>query len=134
MLTFSAEHGKNGEPRELPLIGPLAEMIEKRWELSALGCPYVFHRNGRPIKDFRESWAQACEAAGVPDLLFHDLRRSGVRRMDLNNIPRSVAMKISGHKTETVYKRYAIVTTDDVRRALQQVHAKATVIPLRKEA
>ena len=29
-------------------------------------------------------------------------------------VPRSIAMKITGHKTETVYRRYAIVNEADV--------------------
>jgi hypothetical protein len=36
---------------------------------------------GSPIKDFRESWDQACEAVGLPGLLFHDLRRTAARNM-----------------------------------------------------
>jgi len=122
-VRFPNEIEKNGEVREVPLVGPLADLIEKRWKLRKLGCPYVFHRAGKPIKDFRTSWEKACEAAGVPDLLFHDLRRSGVRNMDLNHMPRTLAMRVSGHKTEAVYRRYAIVTTDDVRAELERVQA-----------
>ena len=42
-------------------------------------CPYVFHRNGRALRDFRATWVAACKAVGLPGLLFHDLRRSGAR-------------------------------------------------------
>ena len=28
--------------------------------------PWVFHRRGKPIKDFKGAWVKACEAAGVP--------------------------------------------------------------------
>ena len=32
----------------------------------------VFTReNGNRVQDFRETWAKACNAAGVPALLFH---------------------------------------------------------------
>ncbi|MHC4560786.1 MAG: site-specific integrase, partial [Planctomycetota bacterium] len=37
--------------------------------------PWVFHRNGKRIKDFRKSWAKACEAAGLPNRIQHDFRR-----------------------------------------------------------
>jgi hypothetical protein len=32
-------------------------------------------------------------------------------------MPRKMAMAISGHKTEEVYRRYAMVTTRDIRDA-----------------
>lgn len=70
--------------------------------------PHVFHRDGDEIKDFRHQWKKATKAAGHPGAWFHDLRRSAVRNFERAGISRSVAMKLSGHKTEAVYRRYAI--------------------------
>jgi integrase len=78
LITFPAEIEKNGEPRQIPIVGRLHDLIEKRWKARKLGCEYIFHRNGRRIKAIAASWASACNAAGVPGLLFHDLRRSAV--------------------------------------------------------
>jgi len=41
-------------------------------------CAYVFHRRGRPIKDFREAWDRACTAVGLEGRIFHDFRRTAV--------------------------------------------------------
>jgi integrase len=47
----------------------------------------------------------------------HDLRRSVVRSLEGAGVPRSVAMKLTGHKTESIYRRYAIVAESDLREA-----------------
>jgi hypothetical protein len=36
-------------------------------------------------------------------------------------VPRSVAMKLTGHKTENVYRRYAIVSEADLRAAAEKL-------------
>ena len=54
-------------------------------------------------------------------MLRHDFRRSAVRNMEREGVPRSVATKIRGHKTEAVYRRYAIVSDDHLRDASQRI-------------
>jgi integrase len=50
-------------------------------------------------------------------MLKHDFRRTAVRNMERNGVPHSVATKLTGHKTEAVYRRYAIVSDSDLREA-----------------
>ena len=80
--------------------------------------PWVFHRRGRRILRIEAAWKTACEKAGCPERLFHDLRRTAVRNLERAGVPRSIAMKITGHKTEAVYRRYAIVNEADVAEGL----------------
>jgi integrase len=88
--------------------------------------PWVFHRTkrGRPLKSFRKAWQQACLAAGVPGRILHDLRRTAVRNLERAGVPRSVAMKMVGHKTESVYRRYAIVDETMLRDAAVKLAAR----------
>jgi integrase len=115
---------KNGDGRAFPFTDTLREILEaQRAATEALQrkagriIPLVFHHNGRPIRDFRKAWATACDKAGCPGRIFHDLRRSAVRRFEHAGIARSVAMKLTGHKTENVYRRYAIVSDRELREA-----------------
>jgi integrase len=87
----------------------------------------IFHRAGEPICEFRKSWATACRLAGIRRL-FHDLRRSACRNMVAAGVAQVTAMQLSGHKTDSMFRRYAIVAENDMRPALRmtQSHLEKT--------
>ena len=79
---------KNREPRVFPfkyharLEGVLRRQhrMVSDWE-RAEGrlCTAVFPWRGRPMQKLGRSWKSACRAAGMPDRLVHDFRRTVVR-------------------------------------------------------
>jgi integrase len=113
---------KNNEPREIPLAGTALELI-RQCIVGKKPTDHVFSRpDGSPVKDFRKSWAVATEAAGCPDLLFHDLRRSAVRNLANSGADRAIAMSITGHKTEAIFNRYRIKTVEDKAKVMERLY------------
>jgi len=121
---------KNREGRVFPFTPALRQVLERRRDetrrverAQARVVPYVFHRRGQPMRSMAKSWRTACKDAGVPGRLVHDLRRTAVRNLERAGVPRSVAMAMVGHKTESVYRRYAIVAEADLRAAALKLAA-----------
>jgi integrase len=121
---------KNGEARVVYLRPDLKALLTSQLErVDAMQkkieriIPWLFpylsgkKRAGERRREFRKAWAAACAAAGVPGMLRHDFRRTAVRNMERSGVPRSVATKLTGHKTEAVFRRYAIVSDADLREA-----------------
>ncbi len=130
-IRLEAGETKNDEARQV-------EMTAKVYELLNACCArksaedLVFTRTARnghkrvsTIVDMRNAWREATAAAGCPDLLFHDLRRTAIRNMRRHGISEKVAMTISGHKTRSVFERYNIVDRADMHEAVRKLERGA---------
>ena len=135
---------KNDEGRVFPfgVLPELANLLRARWEqalslelATGQNIPWVFHWNDRGTlkeihpKALYHRWKRACRLAGVPTRIPHDFRRTAVRNLERAGVPRSVAMKLTGHKTEAVYRRYAIVCEADLTEGLKKLAALEQSLP-----
>jgi integrase len=140
VIYLRAENSKTRKPETMPLQGDLQAIIERRREAAVLKsdnaptrfAEFVFHRNGQPIGDFRKAWASACVSAGLGKMHFHDLRRTASRNMISAGVPQAVAMKITGHRTDSMFRRYAIVNEEQKREALAKTQQYLAASPARK--
>jgi integrase len=71
-------------------------------------------------------WREAQKEARVGPYRFHDYRRSVARRLEQGGIPRSTAKRITGHRTDRVFEKYAVGEAEDVRKALRAVTVSVT--------
>lgn len=121
-LRIEGNQTKNEEPILLPLP------LELNQTLSTVS------REGRlfDARNLRKSFQAACVKVGLgvktgpkvwqyKGLLIHDFRRSGVRNLIRSGVPRRIAMKISGHLTESTFERYNIVDSTDLHEAMAKV-------------
>jgi integrase len=133
-LRLDVGETKNDDGRTFVMVGELRATLEaQRAATEALQrkkgaiIPWVFHRNGRPIRDLHKAWRLACQQAGCPGRIPHDLRRTAVRNLERAGVSRSAAMKMTGHKTESVYRRYAIVDEGMLREGAAKLAAYSGV-------
>lgn len=127
-----AANSKTRRAREFPFgqFPDLAVLLKEQRALTTAWerqhgaiCPLVFHRDGQRIRYMYTDWRNATKAAELDGILFHDLRRSGIRQMELAGVPRSTAMKLSGHLTESTYTRYAISASADLSAGVAKIAA-----------
>jgi integrase len=123
VVRLEAGETKNSEGRTIYLDSALRDIISEAKRKRRLGCPYVFHRDGERIQGFWKSWTHACEKAGFPGRISHDLRRKAVRNLVHSGVPEWVAMQISGHKTRSIFDRYNIVSPDDLKISVAKQEA-----------
>ena len=122
---------KNDLGRMFPygeLLPELCDVMERQWvdtkqieQARGIVCPWVFHRRGKRIIDFRDEWAKAVEQGGCPDRIPHDFRRTAVRNLVRAGVPEKTAMMLTGHKTRSVFDRYDIVDENDLREAVERL-------------
>src|SRR5215510_1651336 len=121
---------KSGEGRVIYLDGELLDAMKQQRDFAlALQrergeiIPWVFvnPETGERIRYFRRRWVDACKWTGLTGRLFHDFRRTAVRNMVRAGVPEVVAMRISGHKTRSVFDRYNIVSEQDLREAARRI-------------
>lgn len=123
-LDVGSTKNKRGRHIDYSTHQELVDLFAEQWRqhkaLQEAGTlsRYVFQRNGKRIKDFRGAWDVACTAAGLAGRRPHDLRRSAVRNLVRSGVPDTVAMKITGHVTRSVFDRYDITSEADIREGL----------------
>ena len=137
---------KNNEGRTFPFgeVPALAEALraqrayteEVQRRIGAV-IPWVWHReDGSRICRIDEAWRSACKRAGYPGRLFHDLRRTAARNLIRAGVPEHWAMKLCGHRSSEVFRRYAITSEADLKQAVARLanlpsEARSSVIPLK---
>jgi integrase len=131
LIRLEADQTKNATARVIPLPSVVADELSRVEPKTGV----VFDAT-----NLRIEWAKACEAVGLgtreemeseegnkwsryTGLIIHDLRRSALRNMVAAGNPENWCMAISGHKTASVFRRYAIVSTADITTAMQRVEA-----------
>lgn len=114
LIWVSRSQTKNRTSQTAPIIGDMRAHLARALSVNVR---YVFERDGKPILSFKNAWNVARIEAKLPNLRFHDLRRTAVRDWVAAGADTSTAMAISGHKTFSMFQRYNILDAANIQRA-----------------
>ncbi len=109
---LNASDTKNMKATRWPLdVMGLREVFEaQRKDTDAIKnaiVPWVFHRRGRPVKTFKNSWETIRKEAGVPAHVIHDFRGTAIVNLLESNADAPAIMNMVGLKTQAMVIRYA---------------------------
>jgi len=132
-IRLDAGTTKSGEPRVFPFTEGLRAVLERQKALTGelaglVFCYTVGKKAGKSIRysGWLKAWRRAVRLASLPpERIPHDFRRTAVRNLERAGVPRSTAMAMIGHKTEAIYRRYAIVDSAMIREAAAKLDAQA---------
>ncbi|HET9378499.1 MAG TPA: site-specific integrase [Chthoniobacterales bacterium] len=120
---FTLRHTKNRESRTVPMTPEVYRVFTELWQERRLDTQRVFLYKGLPIRDVKTVFDKACKRAGITNLRLHDLRHTASTNLRRAGVDATTAMKIVGHKSERMHRRYNTVEPEDLRRAVSQLAA-----------
>ena len=117
---------KNKEGQVFLFTAELRQILEEQKAvtdaLKGQNLPVCLQSKGpRRIGEFKRAWKTACMAAGIPDRIPHDFRRTAFRNLVRAGVPETVAMKMTGHKIRSVFDRYTITSDANLFTAAQRL-------------
>jgi integrase len=111
---------KTDAARSIPIGRELREVLQNlpiALDVQGHRVPYVFTRNGQRVKSIKRVFTQVRQKTGITDAVFHELRHTATTNLRRAGVDALTAMKITGHKTMAVFKRYNTIDEQDLKVA-----------------
>jgi len=119
---FTLRRTKNGEVRVVPMTPEVHQVFLELWQERRLDTHRVFLYNDKPIQRIGTAFKAACRRAGITDLRVHDFRHTASTNLRRAGVDTATAMKIVGHKSDRMHRRYNTIEPDDLHKAAAKLH------------
>ena len=133
-ILLRAVDTKTKQRRVVPMTPAVRSMLQQLAKVRRLDTARVFLYNGKPINRISRAFKTTLALAGIEDSRFHDLRHCASTNLRRAGVDTAVAMRIVGHKSEKMWKRYNAIEERDLTKAaekldkyLQAVHPVMTL-------
>jgi integrase len=111
---------KNGEPRHIPMDSTVASLLIDYPRRPGSELMFANKAGGRFL-EIRGGFKNACERAGICDLHFHDLRHTFASHWMMAGGDLYVLKSILGHKSIVMTQRYAHLSPEFKRAAVNRM-------------
>jgi integrase len=111
---------KTDAARSIPIGRELRDVLSHlAVALDAQGkrVAYVFTCNGQRMKSIKRVFMKVRQETGITNSVFHDFHHRATTNLRRAGVDALTAMKITGHKTMAVFKRYDTIDEDDFTMA-----------------
>ena len=118
---------KNNEVRTIPIDKKLREIliaVPKHPD-----SPYIFSKkNGQPFGNIRKSFDKLLETCKIREFRFHDLRHTYASQLVMSGVDLNTVRELLGHKSLQMTLRYAHLSPDHKRRAIDALSNRMDTI------
>ncbi|UCC39349.1 MAG: tyrosine-type recombinase/integrase [Candidatus Aminicenantes bacterium] len=116
LFLFETEKSKARKQRAVALHPEIIKMFQSMPR--GFGETPVFNLKRDRVE---RAWQKACRKAGVKDAWIHDFRRTRATIWHKEEgLPQDLIMHMTGHRTDSMFRRYQIVSTEYVEKLAQK--------------
>jgi integrase len=123
---FTLRRTKNGEVRVVPMTPAVYHVVSELWQERRLDTNRVFLYKEKSIQRIGTAFKAACRRAGITNLRIHDFRHTASTNLRRAGVDTATAMKIVGHKSDRMHRRYNTIEPDDLHKAAAKLHVFRT--------
>ena len=122
----SLRRTKNGEVRVVPMTPAVYQVFTELRQERRLDTNRVFLYKEKPIQRIGTAFKAACRRAGITNLRIHDFRHTASTNLRRAGVDTATAMKIVGHKSDRMHRRYNTIEPEDLHNAAAKLHVFRT--------
>lgn len=121
-ITLRSIDTKTKKARQVPITPAVRMALSDLAKVRRLDTIHLFLYEGHPIKSIKAAFKRAKRVAGVTAFRFHDLRHCAATNLRRAGVDMATAMRIVGHKSEKMWKRYNAIDEQDLTRAASRLN------------
>lgn len=118
-IRLRPEDTKTTEGRLVPNSRELMEMFKAMPR--SLPLTPVFTYKGNPMAEMKRSFTTPSQRAGIEGFTYHDLRHTFNTNTYRAGVPIPTIMKITGHKSIAMFRRYTTISPEDLKEAIGKI-------------